>query len=48
MQAGADYLITGDRHHFSPWMNIPIQTSVGTLIVQEPAFFLDGHTDQVE
>lgn len=48
MQAGADYLITGDRRHFRPWMNTPIQTSVGMLIIQEPTFFLDGHMERLE
>lgn len=43
--AGADYLITGDKHHFKKWMNTPIQTHLGTLLIQEPAQFLDEHLD---
>jgi hypothetical protein len=42
---GADYLITGDKHHFRKWMNTPIQTHLGLLLIQEPAQFLDEHLD---
>jgi len=45
--AGADFLITGDRHHFSRWMNLPIQTHLGILVIQEPARFLDEHLDRL-
>lgn len=41
MQAGADYLITGDKNHFAAWMNVPIRTRVGTLIILRPRVFLD-------
>lgn len=43
IHAGADYLITGDRHHFGKWMNVPIATHLGTLLVQEPSSFLVEH-----
>jgi predicted nucleic acid-binding protein len=45
--AGADYLITGDRHHFGRWMNSPIQTHLGHLIIQEPARFLVDHKNRL-
>ncbi len=48
MHAGADYLITGDRHHFRRWMNIRIPTAVGAIMIQEPAQFLDEHLDRLE
>ncbi len=41
MQAGADYLITGDTGHFGPWMNEPIPTRVGTLRIMRPRPFLN-------
>lgn len=41
--AGADYLITGDKHHFGRWMNNPITTHLGQIIIQEPARFLIEH-----
>ena len=41
INAGADYLITGDKGHFSPWMNQPIDTRHGTITVMEPRPFLD-------
>ncbi|MGB6130494.1 MAG: PIN domain-containing protein [Acidobacteriaceae bacterium] len=40
LQAGADYLITGDNRHFAEWMNIPIPTRVGTLTIMRPRPFL--------
>ena len=43
--AGADYLITGDRHHFRQWMNRPIRTHLGVIVIQEPAQFLNEHLD---
>jgi predicted nucleic acid-binding protein len=45
--AGADYLITGDKHHFGRWMNSPIRTHLGQLIIQEPAQFLVDHKDRL-
>jgi predicted nucleic acid-binding protein len=45
--AGAHYLITGDKHHFGKWMNTPIQTHIGTLIIQEPSPFLVDHKDRL-
>lgn len=45
IHAGADYLITGDKHHFSQWMNHPIHTHLGFIVIQEPARFLDEHLD---
>lgn len=48
MHAGADYLITGDRHHFQRWMNLRIPTAVGVIVIQEPSQFLDEHLDRLE
>lgn len=45
VHAGADYLITGDTNHFGKWMNIPIRTHLGSLLIQEPGRFLDEHLD---
>ena len=45
VHAGANFLITGDKRHFRKWMNAPIQTHLGTLLIQEPAPFLDEHID---
>jgi predicted nucleic acid-binding protein len=36
MQAGADYLITGDKAHFGKWMNEPGATRTATLIIMRP------------
>lgn len=47
IHAGADFLVTGDRHHFRRWMNLPIQTHLGFLVIQEPARFLDEHLDRL-
>jgi uncharacterized protein len=41
MQAGADYLITGDKIHFAAWMNVPIRTRAGTVTILRPRPFLD-------
>jgi uncharacterized protein len=41
MQAGADYLITGDKVHFSALMSAPIPTRVGALTIVRPRPFLD-------
>jgi predicted nucleic acid-binding protein len=41
--AGAHYLITGDKHHFGKWMQIPIETHLGPLIIQAPSAFLIEH-----
>lgn len=40
LQAGADYLITGDKAHFGKWTSEPIPTAVGTLIIMRPRPFL--------
>jgi hypothetical protein len=48
IQAGADYLITGDRHHFRPWITLRIPSAVGLIVIQEPAQFLDEHLDRRE
>ena len=40
LQAGADYLITGDKGHFSKWMGQPIPTSTGTLILRPRPFLV--------
>jgi predicted nucleic acid-binding protein len=40
LQAGGDYLITGDKH-FAMWMDGPIPTRVGTLRILRPRPFLD-------
>ena len=45
--AGADYLVTGDKHHFGRWMYTPIQTHLGQLIIEEPARFLIDHKDRL-
>ncbi|MGB9030184.1 MAG: PIN domain-containing protein [Acidobacteriaceae bacterium] len=36
LQAGADYLATGDKGHFGQWMNEPIPTRLGTLLIMRP------------
>ncbi len=36
LQAGADYLITGDKKHFAEWMGKPIPTQVGALTILRP------------
>jgi uncharacterized protein len=41
MQAGADYLITGDKLHFAAWMSKPIPTSAGTVTILRPRLFLE-------
>lgn len=33
VDASADLLITGDKRHFGRWMNRPIQTRYGSLII---------------
>jgi len=45
IHAGADFLITGDKNHFRKWMNTPIQTHLGSILIQEPAQFLDEHLE---
>ena len=45
IDAGADLLITGDKDHFSSWMNRPIRTRVGSLIIMRPRPFLDWLRD---
>lgn len=41
IDAGAAFLITGDKNHFAQWMNRPIKTRHGMLIIMEPGPFLD-------
>ena len=43
----AHYVITGDKHHFGKWMNTPIQTHLGMLLIQEPSPFLAEHKDRL-
>jgi predicted nucleic acid-binding protein len=45
--AGANYLITGDKHHFGRWMNSSIQAHLGKIVIQEPARFLVDHKDRL-
>ncbi len=45
--AGADYLITGDKHHFGRWMNTPIRTHLGQLVIQEPSQVLVDHKNRL-
>jgi hypothetical protein len=40
-------LITGDRHHFRRWMDHPVETHPGKLLIQEPGRFLDEHLDPI-
>jgi|SRR6185437_10520531 len=41
VNAGAAFLITGDRNHFAQWMNRPIKTRYGSLIIMEPRPFMN-------
>jgi uncharacterized protein len=41
IDAGATYLVTGDRKHFGSLMNRPIKTRHGSLIIVEPRSFLN-------
>ena len=36
LQAGADFLVTGDTRHFAKWMGQPIPTRTGTLMILRP------------
>lgn len=47
IQAGADYLITGDKGHFGRCRDLPIQTHLGMLVIQEPALSLIEHRDRL-
>ena len=47
IHAGSDYFITGDKHHFGKWMNIPIQTHLGQIVIQEPSPFLADHKSRL-
>lgn len=40
IQAGSDYLITGDKSHFGKWMDQSISTRTGTLVIMRPRPFL--------
>ncbi len=46
IDAGADLLITGDKDHFSRWMNRPIRTRHGSIIIMKPRLFLDWLQDE--
>ena len=41
IDAGAAFLITGDKNHFAQWMNRPIKTRHGSLIIMEPRPFME-------
>jgi predicted nucleic acid-binding protein len=41
IDAGADFLITGDKNHFAAYMNRPIKTRYGRLLIMRPRPFLD-------
>jgi predicted nucleic acid-binding protein len=41
IDAGAAFLITGDKNHFAPWMNRPIKTRHGSLVIMKPRPFLN-------
>jgi predicted nucleic acid-binding protein len=41
LQAGANYLITGDKIHFAAWMGDAIPTRDGTLTILRPRVFLE-------
>lgn len=40
MQAGADYLVTGDKRHFAQWMNIPLPAATRPLTILRPKVLL--------
>jgi predicted nucleic acid-binding protein len=46
IDAGADLLITGDKDHFSPWMDRPLKTRHGSLMIMRPRPFLDWLRDE--
>lgn len=46
LQAGADYLITGDKD-FAPWMDKPIPTRAGILKILRPRPFLNFLRERV-
>lgn len=41
IQGGAHYLITGDKGDFSKWMNQPIGTVYGSILIMQPRPFLN-------
>lgn len=41
IDAGAAFLVTGDKNHFAQWMDRPIKTRHGNLIIMEPRPFLN-------
>lgn len=43
----AHFLITGDKHHFGKWMQVPIKTHLGEILIQEPSPFLTEHRDRL-
>lgn len=47
IQAGAHYLITGDKVHFSKWMNQPIKTVYGTITIMMPMPFLESKAKSI-
>jgi predicted nucleic acid-binding protein len=42
IRGGAHYLITGDKLHFSKWMNQPIKTPYGSIVIMLPMPFLES------
>lgn len=40
LQAGADYLLTGDMRHFAKWMDQTIPARTGNLMILRPRRFL--------
>jgi len=46
IDAGAHLLITGDKDHFSRWMNRPIRTCHGSIVIMKPRPFLDWLRDE--
>jgi uncharacterized protein len=47
LQAGANFLATGDINHFGPYMEAPIHTPTGKLNIIAPGKFLDDHIDRL-
>jgi uncharacterized protein len=46
INAGADLLITGDKDQFSHWMNRPIKTRLGSILIMRPRTLLDWLVDE--
>jgi uncharacterized protein len=47
IDAGAHLLITGDKGHFSRWMNRPIKTRDGSILIMKPRTLLDWLVDEL-